>query len=63
MSEYKKLLDKSAEVLVGILKTPGLLDYRAKDGILYLHFEHGVIDMTMPLTNIKEWEKIIAETD
>ena len=61
MSDYEKLLNKSAKILSGILKTPGLLDYQTKDGILYLRFEHGVIDMTMPLTNFKEWEKIIAE--
>jgi len=63
MIDHEKLLDKSAELLRRILKTPGLLDYRTKDGILYLHFEHGVIDMTMPLTNWKEWDKITAETD
>ena len=52
MNDYEKLLDKSAEVVVRILKTPGLLDYRAKDGILYLHFENGeVVDMTLPLVN------------
>ena len=49
MSNFEKTLNKTGEILNNILKTPGLLGYKIRDGILYLRFEHGIIDMTLPL--------------
>ena len=61
---FEKTLDKTGEVLNNILNTPGLLEHKIRDGILYLRFEHGIIDMTLPLVNSRgSWEKITSEVE
>ena len=65
MTDFEKTFDKAGEVLDNIiLNTPGLLEYKICDGILYLRFEHGIIDMTLPLVRYlrtykgESWENI-----
>ena len=64
MTDFEKTFDKANELYDRILDTPGLLEHKLRDGILYLRFEHGIIDMTLPLVrnlrtyNGESWETI-----
>ena len=64
VSNFERTSDKAGQVLIRILDTPGLLEHEIRDGILYLRFEHGIIDMTLPLVNSRDsWEKITSEVE
>ena len=49
LKDWKKTVAKTDELFDRILDTPGLLEHKIRNGILYLRFEHGIIDMTLPL--------------
>jgi hypothetical protein len=41
--------NKAIEILVGILETPGLVEYKIECGLLVMEFENGiVVNMTVP---------------
>jgi hypothetical protein len=49
LKDWEKTVAKTDELFDRILDTPGLLEHKIRDGVLYLRFEHGIIDMTVPL--------------